>query len=72
MIGEHFLTVLMSTPRQQQEQNVCICVGRMGRKERKIGMGDGEAQILFAILTNTWGVLTDPWVAFVELPSLGF
>ena len=27
--------------------------GRMGRKERKIGMGDGEAQILFAILTNT-------------------
>ena len=53
MIGEHFLTVLMSTPRQQQEQNVCICVGRMGRKERKMGMGDGEAQILFAILTNT-------------------
>lgn len=55
MIGEHFLTVLMSTPRQQQEHGVGLCVGRMGRQERRNGGRGGGAQLLFVILTSSLG-----------------
>lgn len=43
MIGEHFLTVLMSTPRQQQEHRVPLCFGKMGEaREEKWREWEGK------------------------------